>query len=330
MSGHGKARRGAAAVLGAIALLAVGSGCGGGEDATVADRPAPPASRFPAAAGRSLQEIVAQAPPERQLVVLPAGQVFHRGSNRFGFGVFTVDQDQVPDAEVALYVAPSGGGAAKGPFPARVEDLETSPAFRSQTVASDPDTATTVYVTSVPFAREGHWDVVALVRDGDQLRSARMPSVRVGGFGKIPAVGEQARRVHTPTASSVGGDLSRIDTRTPHDDMHEVDLHDALGKRPVVLLFATPALCQSRVCGPVVDEQLEAKAKFGDRVDFIHMEVYRNNNASDGLRPQMLAYGLPTEPWLFVIDRNGIVRTRIEGAFGVRELDEAIREVLDQ
>jgi hypothetical protein len=142
-------------------------------------------------------------------------------------------------------------------------------------------------------------------------------------------VGERPPRIHTPTVDSVGGDIGSIDTRSPHSSMHDDDFADVLGKKPVVLLFATPALCQSRVCGPVVDEAEEAKAKFGDQVAFIHMEVYKNNNASDGLRPQLKAFGLPTEPWLFVIDRKGRVSTRIEGAFGISELDAAIEKVID-
>jgi hypothetical protein len=62
-------------------------------------------------------------------------------------------------------------------------------------------------------------------------------------------------------------------------------------------------------------------------VDFIHMEVYNNNNASDGLRPQLLDFHLHTEPWLFVIDRRGIVRSRIQGAFSATELENTVRQV---
>jgi hypothetical protein len=57
------------------------------------------------------------------------------------------------------------------------------------------------------------------------------------------------------------------------------------------------------------------------------MEVYKDNDASRGVRPQMRAYRLPSEPWLFVIDREGVVRTAIEGAFSVEELTEAVRQV---
>jgi hypothetical protein len=107
--------------------------------------------------------------------------------------------------------------------------------------------------------------------------------------------------------------------------MHDVDFADVLGKKPVVLLFATPQLCQSRVCGPVVDvaEQVKAKPESSD-VAFIRMEVFRDNRIDKGIRPQLAAFHLQSEPWLFVFDRSGRVSTRIEGAFSERELDDAI------
>jgi hypothetical protein len=110
--------------------------------------------------------------------------------------------------------------------------------------------------------------------------------------------------------------------------MHKEDLAGALGHKPVVLLFATPQLCQSRVCGPVVDEAEQVEQKLGDGVTFIHMEIYRNNNPNDGVRPQVKEFRLPSEPWLFVIDRRGVIRTRIEGAWSVPELEQAVRQVV--
>jgi hypothetical protein len=329
MRRHALGGRLARLTVGAVAVVAAaGAGCGGRNDPAFTDHPAPPASEFPPARDRTLEQIVRSAEPAEDLVVAPTQSVFQVGSNRFGFGVFRVDGAQVPDARAAVYAAPHGGGPVRGPFPARVEDLQTAPAFRSQTVALDPDAAKGLYVADVMFTRDGSWDVVALIRDGDRLRWALTPTVRVGGSDRIPAAGDPAPKIHTPTVSSVAGDVSAIDTRAPHDDMHEVDFADVVGRKPVVLLFATPALCQSRVCGPVVDEEAEAKSRYGDEVAFIHMEVFNDNNASDGLRPQLKAFGLRTEPWLFVIDRNGIVRARIEGAFGPSELDAAIQRVL--
>ena len=106
----------------------------------------------------------------------------------------------------------------------------------------------------------------------------------------------------------MGGDVASIDTRLPPSSMHDADFADVLGKKPVVLLFATPQLCQSRVCGPVVDVAEQVKAKTAnDDVEFIHMEVFRDNQIDKGIRPQMAAFHLQTEPWLFVFDRSGKV-----------------------
>ena len=108
--------------------------------------------------------------------------------------------------------------------------------------------------------------------------------------------------------------------------MHE-DLAKVLGRKPVVLVFATPQFCQSRICGPVVDEEEQVKQRYGDRVAFIHMEIYNQNNPAKGVRPQVTAFRLPSEPWTFVIDRHGIVRARFEGALSVAEMEAAVAKV---
>jgi hypothetical protein len=107
--------------------------------------------------------------------------------------------------------------------------------------------------------------------------------------------------------------------------MHDDNLAEVLGKRPVLLLFATPALCQSRVCGPVVDIAEQVKATHKGDTAFIHMEIYTDNELEKGFRPQVAAYKLPTEPWAFAIDRNGKVAARLEGAYSEHELSEAVK-----
>ena len=72
-----------------------------------------------------------------------------------------------------------------------------------------------------------------------------------------------------------------------------------------LLVVATPALCQSRVCGPVVDIVLQVKQRYGNRVAFIHQEVYKDNDVAKGYRPQLTALHLRTEPWIFAVDRHG-------------------------
>ena len=96
--------------------------------------------------------------------------------------------------------------------------------------------------------------------------------------------------------ASVSGDVESIETRVPPDDMHRTDFADVVGRRPVVLTFATPQLCQSRVCAPVVDEVAQLQAQFGDRAEFIHMEVYRDNRIQAGVRPQLAHSACPASP----------------------------------
>jgi hypothetical protein len=110
--------------------------------------------------------------------------------------------------------------------------------------------------------------------------------------------------------------------------MHAVSLTDVLGKRPVVLLIATPAFCQSKVCGPVTDIAAQLEHRFGSRAAFIHQEVYVNNQPSQGMRPPLKAFHVRTEPWLFTIDRRGVIAARLEGAFGTVDFTRAIEAAL--
>jgi hypothetical protein len=318
-------RRAAATAL-VLALLA---GCGGSNDgAEDLSAPGPEPADFPRAKGnKTLEQVLAAAGAEGP-VISPAAQVLRRGVNRFPFGVFTVDREQITDAEVAIYAAPGAGlgGPAIGPFTARIEDLSTDAAFRAKTTADDPDAAQVAYVTEIPLDKPGAWTFGALVKEPDGFSGSLIATPSKVGEFDPPAVGDPAPRISTPTEADVA-DITEIETRVPPDTMHDTDLTDVLGKKPAVLLFATPALCQSRVCGPVVDAAEQVKRDFGDRVAFIHQEVYNDNDLNKGPRPQMQAYGLSSEPWLFVIDREGEISTAIEGPFSVAELEGAVRAV---
>lgn len=309
-----------------LALAAALAACGSSEDAS---RPAPTATGFPSAKGKTIGDILhGSGAKETDLVVSPAAQSFVIGDNRYPFGVFTVGREQVDDADVALYFAKNGDSPVQGPLPARVASLATKPAYRAAGTEAPGEAKTAYVVPKVEFDRTGPWLAVAIIRGEHGLESSRVPSPTVGLYPKIPEVGERAPRIHTPTAADVGGDLTRIDTRVPPDQMHEVDFADVVGRKPVVLVFATPALCQSRVCGPVVDIAQQVADRYKGEVDFIHMEVYNDNDAARGIRPQLEAFGLQTEPWTFLIDRDGVVRARIEGAYGVAELEGAMQKIL--
>ncbi len=323
----------------AAAIPAAGCGgagaSGGGASSPDASAPPPPpavaaaehptAAEFPAARGRTLSQLadtLAGGGPQLAL----ATTLYTPGRDRLGFGVIAPDGSFLY-GDTAVYVARSPRAPVHGPFLAPADSLIVRPPFRSQTSASDPAAVKAVYYADVALPQTGRWLVLAVTRVGGRLLGG-VGELSVTRSSPIPGVGDMAPRVHTPTLASVGGDAAKIDTRVPPDQMHGVDLADVLGRRPVALLFATPALCRSRVCGPVVDVAAQLQSAYGDRVAFIHNEVYVDNDPSKGLRPQLKAYGLETEPWLFVIDRHGRIAARLEGAFGIDEFRAALEAAL--
>ncbi len=283
----------------------------------------PSVTQFPQVRGRTMAQLLTgiQAGP----VLAPSVSVLVPGEQRFGFGLFDRSRKQITDAPGAIYIARSEGSRAYGPYVARSESMAVKPKYLSKTVATDPDSAKTLYVADVPFRRSGKYVVLGLFRFDNRLVGAGT-TVEISKHTPIPMVGDPAPKITTPTAASVGGNLSKIDTRQPHDDMHDINYAAVLGKRPIVLLFATPALCQSRVCGPVVDiaEQVKHTLPKND-VAFIHQEIYKNNTVNDGYVPQLAAFHLQSEPWMFAINRKGKVAAVLEGAFSANELVKAVQ-----
>ena len=315
----------AAALAAATMLLA---SCGGddGDNGTAADAAPPPASPrdFPKPGSRTISQLRAEVGPGP--VLSPAVSVFEAGGkNRFAFGLFDRSRKQISQAQVALYVANETGEDVQGPFLAQWKSLAVAPEFQSESVTADPDAAESVYIGQLPFERAGDYQVLGIAKLDDRLVAADPIAVRVVRKAPVPAVGEPAPRTHTPTLEDVGGVIDRIDTRVPPaPDLHERDFADVVGVEPIVLIFATPALCQSRVCGPVVDIAKQVKAAHEGEAVFIHMEIFKDNELENGFRPQVREWRLPTEPWAFTIDRSGRVAARLEGAFSADELERAV------
>jgi hypothetical protein len=334
-------RSGALAAL--IALVLAAAGCGGddgGSDAPadpVAQVPSglqekvraardPQRSEFPAAKGKTLQALADEigGGPEVGL----ASSVFVAGRpNRVAFGV--IDQDAgFLYGKTALYIARSPGAPARGPYVAPADVLVTDAPYRSQQAATEADPFAAVYAAQVPLGRPGNYSLLAVTLvDGRPVAAPSQIRVVTSAQDKVPDVGEPAPKVTTDTVASAGGDVEAIDTRRPTSDMH-ADFAKAVGSKPVALLFATPQLCQSRVCGPVVDVTLQQRARYGDEVEFIHQEVYVDNDPNKGLRKPLQEFNLPTEPWLFVVGRDGRITARLEGSFGLDAVEQALNTAL--
>jgi hypothetical protein len=326
-----------------FAALAAGlPACGGsGSAGSGGARSQPTASKasFPSPTGKSMLEL------KRGLgagpVLAPTVQQLDRGRQRYGFALFTTARKQISGIPVALYVERSGSSRVSGPYVARSEDLTVAPPYQSETVAKDPDAAKSLYVSRLPFPKPGTYAVMGVAKLDGRLVATDPIGAQVLSADPVPNVGDRAPVIQTPTVKSVNGDVASIDTRTPPDDMHSANFADIAGKKPAIIVFATPALCQSRVCGPVVDIAEELKNQAKGQADFIHMEIYNDNTIKPGclegkrpqnecLRPQVLAYHLQTEPWAFAIDRHGRIAARLEGAYSKAELQSAMNAAVSR
>jgi hypothetical protein len=331
-------------IMAVIAAVLAVAGCGGGESGGGGDGTAnvpgsgglrdkvrsaaePAAADFPAVDGRSLQEVAdsMQGGPEVGL----AGQTYTVGDNRLAFGVIDA-QGAFIYGKTAVYVAPTPDAKAKGPYPAPADLLVTDPAFRSRQAATESDLFAAVYGADVPFPKAGRWSVLTVTQaGGGMLAAPTQVKVVPGDKDPIPATGEPAPKVETDTIASAKGDEEAIDTRIPTAPaLHEESFADVVGKKPVALLFSTPQLCQSRVCGPVTDIALQLQAEYGDRMTFIHQEVYVDNDPNKGLRMPLQRFNLRSEPWLFAVGADGRVTARLEGSFGLKAFEDAIRTAL--
>jgi hypothetical protein len=316
----------------ALVVAALVAGCGGADDGSAPPPQPEPSARpadFPQSRGKTLDDLRTES--GRSLVFRPTTVMsLRRGMNRYGFALFDVAGKQVTGAQVALYTAREDGTHVHGPYIARSESLTVSGPFQSRTTAADVNAAKAVYVAAVPFHHWGRQIVAAMARLDGRLTMASPFSADVARRPDgPPGVGDRAISVHTRTLDDVSGDAALIDTRSPPaTDLLKTDLADVVGRKPVVITFATPALCASRVCGPVVDIVEQAKARAPAGVAFIHQEIYNANKARRGnYQGPVIAWHLPTEPWTFVIAKSGRIAARFEGPFSLGELQRAIAKV---
>jgi hypothetical protein len=283
----------------------------------------PLAVQFPSVHGRTLQQLASLASSSAQLGAATGS--FTPGTDRFAFGL-NASSGAFIYAPTALYIGASPNSPAQGPFLAPADPMVVAPEYRSKQ-DNGPGDIKAIYAAEVPGPHKGTYTVLSLTRTPKGLVGAP-GEIAVAPSSPIPNVGQRPPAIATDTPVTVHGDIALLTTRVPPEDMHAVSFNQVLGKRPIALLFSTPQLCISKVCGPVTDIAVQLQHQFGNRITFIHQEVYVDNQPSKGLRPQLKAFHLETEPWLFTINRRGIIAARLEGSFGVNAVTQALEAAL--
>jgi hypothetical protein len=197
-----------------------------------------------------------------------------------------------------------------------------------------------MYVLDVELPEAGTWGAEFTTEaPGSAPETVRL-TFDVQESSPTVAVGDVAPASVTPTLADVGGDVSKISTDTePNPDFYMTSVADALADHePFILVFATPKFCTSAQCGPTLDH-LKTFAAENPDVTFINVEPYQLEVVEGQLQPRLDAtgnlqatdvaneWGLLTEPWIFAVDREGVVRGSYELIATDAELDAVLEEI---
>lgn len=196
-----------------------------------------------------------------------------------------------------------------------------------------------LYAATVTFPKAGRWGVRFTATFPDGQKQQVRADFDVAATGSTPAIGSAAVAVDTPTAADVGGDLAQVSTdKAPNPAFYTHSVADVVAaKDPFVLVFATPAFCQTAICGPMLDGVKALSADY-PTLTFINVEPYKMAFTDGRLQPVLAdgqlqaaawtdAWGLRTEPWIFVVDGEGNVSAKFEAVVAEDELRAAFDAV---
>jgi hypothetical protein len=254
------------------------------------------------------------------------------GQNEFSFGLITDKGGVVSGGSPQVWLAKNRTGSASGPAAATWYPF--APA--SATEDTSPRTALPgTYATELDLPGVGNW-IVAVVVDEGSSKLCGTASLEATDQAVPAPLGSKAISVKTPVATSER-ELRMIDTRVPPSPLHYISLDKALKNgKPTVVTFATPLLCESMLCGPVVDEVLLAFQKVGaSKANFIHVEEFLPGEdftpppaTLENQSPGFKAYGFTTEPWTLVINAKGVIKARFEGPVTAAMVEAALQPLL--
>ena len=302
-----------AAALTVLSCLLVVAGCGGSDGDPTATSTVP--------GGGSTLEQLWRAPGD-DVAVNPGTANHEPGNVRVSFLVVDAEGQAVTLPTARVWVA---NALDAHPF------LETTAKLERIGVPGGAEAdATHIYVAYVKLPRVGKYWMLA-EPEGGSTKVQALGNVVVVKEDAPPDVGDPAIASTTPTLASTGGDTSKLTTRTPPDEsLLRYSVAGSLhANAPFVVTFATPKFCASRTCGPVVDVVEEVQRRLDDdRVRFIHVEVFEDNDPANGYNQWMMEWNLPTEPWTFLVNARGTIVDRFEGTVSVNELETAVREKL--
>ena len=267
----------------------------------------------------TLQAILARPGPD--VAVTEGAADFVPGLVRYPFLVIRNDARPVYRPTARIWVAAGRDGKPFERTTARLEPIGV-PGESGAALGG----ATRLYVAHLRIPRPGRYWLVAQP-SGVRIQAVGVFDVDARSPASVP--GARAPASATPTLADEPAD--RLTTRRPPDvGLLRYSIASSLSAhRPFVVTFATPKFCTSRTCGPVVDVVDAVRRRFAaSGIRFIHVEVFAGNDPARGYNRWMRQWRLRSEPWTFLVGRDGLVKARFEGSVSVAELTAAVRRTL--
>ena len=266
--------------------------------------------------------------------VLLTGEFVVNQDNRFAVGLLDAENNLVRNAQVYarfFVVNPDGqSGKLRGEGAMQFVELNVKDAHAhdSSGEADQSEEAVAFYVATTPFDFEGKWavELSATPEGASEAVTIQAPFTVLAesvspGLGTVPPASQN-------DTTETNSNTTSLCTRDPICDLHDKVIGDYLGKgRPLVVQFSTPAFCETRFCGPVLEVLLTQVDAYKDRVDFIHIEVWQDFQAQ-AYRPAVQEWRLPGEPYTFFLDGSGTVASRLEAVFTEEELVTALEQLI--
>ncbi|MGH2572621.1 MAG: TlpA family protein disulfide reductase [Actinomycetota bacterium] len=223
-----------------------------------------------------------------------------------------------------VWVAKDDRSPALGPFQSTFYDFSAGEKFPNEAPRTE---LPGFFAAQVDIPEPGNWVVAAIANTGSS-RLVGMGTMKVVAEPAAAAIGTEAISAPTPVATT-DAERGKVCTRAPPDPMHLISLEEALRNgKPTVVTFSTPALCESRMCGPVVDETLAVYEKVGaKKANFIHVEIYPEHDQSKPAEA-FVKWGFQSEPWTIVIDKDGVIKAGFEGPLAAPLIEAELQPLL--
>lgn len=272
----------------------------------------------------ALQGDLVRAGAKPGLSVFLAGEDFAPGfDNYLGLGLVE-GQTPVAGGAAKVWLAATAGpdepGEVKGPFDAPWLG------YASAAAGGPPG----INAADVRFDRPGTWTaLVEVSASGRRLVGTTAIGVKQKPGNRAP--GDRALRTLTPTTKDPRG-VDPICTRKPPCPFHRVTLAAALeAGKPTAFTIGTPAFCESRTCGPNLEELIAVSGRVGGRASFVHAEVYVDDDEAVAARivtPTFREWAFVSEPWIYLIDDSGVIRARYEGPVTAARIERDLLTLL--